>query len=50
MVPDYMTTGGASKADSHAGEIQEEDDCVYRSGVFDVLVQGVVEVQWKDGE
>jgi len=45
-----MATGRASKADSNAGEVQEEDDCVYRSGVFDVLIQGVVEVQWKDGE
>jgi len=50
VVPDHMATGRASKADSNAGEVQEEDDCVYRSGVFDVLIQGVVEVQWKDGE
>ena len=45
-----MTTGGAGKADSHAGEVQDEDDCVYRLSIFDALVQGVVEVQGKDGE
>ena len=50
VVPDHMATGRASKADSNAGEVQEEDDCVYRLGIFDVLVQGVVEMQGKDGE